>query len=170
MLEPTIPALFERAQAAAAANSLDEANELLLKVVSADPQNEQAWLLLSEVAPEVRQSIACLERVLLLNPENAQAQAWLALAQAAEAGGTTTAARQDSDKRPVPLLGDYLINLGFVTAAHIHVALQVQAEAAKSGLRRSLGEILISQGRLTQAQLDSAIAEQLRDVHALFVD
>jgi len=170
MPEPSTPTLLERAQAAIAANDPDEANELLLKLVSADPQNEQAWLLLADVAPEVRQSMACLERVLALNPGNVQAQQWLALAQAAEAGSSSAASRQDNDRRPVPPLGDYLIGLGFVDAAQVQLALRVQADEEKLGQRRSLGEILVAQARITPAQLDLAVREQLRDVYSLFVD
>ncbi len=170
MSELTIPAMFERAKQAVAANELDEANDLLLKVVSADPQNEEAWLLLSEVAPEVRQSIACLERVLALNPDNAQAKAWLELALAADSSGESSVTRGVDDKRPVPPLGHYLVSLGLVDAKAVQLALQVQAEAERTGVRRSIGEILIAQGRLTQAQLDMALREQLRDVYSLFVD
>jgi hypothetical protein len=55
-----------------------EALPRLLAVVKADPQSEQAWLLLSYAVSEEKQQRDCLQRVLKINPANAEAAARLA--------------------------------------------------------------------------------------------
>ena len=66
--------------AAAKANRRDEARELLLRVVEADEEIEQAWLWLSGVVDSDEDRLIALENVLEINPDNAQARAgvkWL---------------------------------------------------------------------------------------------
>ncbi len=50
------------------------ARECLGRVLKADPYNEEAWLWLSAVLDTVAEKRYCLERVLAINPANAQAQ------------------------------------------------------------------------------------------------
>jgi hypothetical protein len=66
--------------AAAKAGQRDEARELLLRVVEADEEIEQAWLWLSSVVDSDEDRLIALENVLEINPDNAQARAgvkWL---------------------------------------------------------------------------------------------
>ena len=55
----------------------DEARRILAALIGDDPQNEDAWLWLSQVVRTDRQRRECLERVLRINPENRLAQAGL---------------------------------------------------------------------------------------------
>lgn len=71
-LEPA--ELSKRGIAAARAGRNDEAREYLLAAVEADEHNEQAWLWLGGVMPEVEDQIVCLENALTLNPDNEPAQ------------------------------------------------------------------------------------------------
>ncbi len=48
----------------------EAAQSLLVQVVRADPKNEEAWLWLSRITEEPEKRTKCLERVLLLNPDN----------------------------------------------------------------------------------------------------
>jgi tetratricopeptide (TPR) repeat protein len=63
-----------------------EAYQQLSEYVKRDPHNEQAWLWLSGVVDKPEHTRACLERVLVINPQNAQAKQgleWLLAKQAA---------------------------------------------------------------------------------------
>jgi tetratricopeptide (TPR) repeat protein len=71
-LEPA--ELSKRGVAAARAGRNDEAREYLLAAVEADEHNEQAWLWLGGLMPEVEDQIVCLENALTLNPDNEPAQ------------------------------------------------------------------------------------------------
>ena len=68
------------------------------------------------------------------------------------------------------LLGDILVDLGALDRAELEVALWVQRDFstvqgaiwAAAGVRRMLGELLLKARRITQDQLDFALAEQKR--------
>lgn len=60
--------------AALKAGRRDEARRLLAQAVYADPEDAAAWLWLSRCVDDARQRRDCLERVLRLNPDNAEAQ------------------------------------------------------------------------------------------------
>jgi hypothetical protein len=64
--------------AAAKAGDAERARELLLQVVDADENNEQAWLWLSSVVDNDADREVCLENVLAINPDNNLAKAGLA--------------------------------------------------------------------------------------------
>jgi twitching motility two-component system response regulator PilG len=63
----------------AAARSQDKvrARDLLRAVVARDAVNETAWLWLASVAESPGEAVACLEKVLAINPANANAQSGL---------------------------------------------------------------------------------------------
>ncbi len=72
MIDPTLPAseLGKQGIAAARAGRNDEAREYLIAAVEADERNEQAWLWLGGLMPELEDKIVCLENALTLNPAN----------------------------------------------------------------------------------------------------
>lgn len=55
----------------------EEARALLLRAVEIDERNEQAWMWLSAVVESVEEQRTCLENVLTINPNNAQARSGL---------------------------------------------------------------------------------------------
>lgn len=57
----------------------DQGRTLLMQVVRAEPQNEQAWLWLSAALSDPQQQRDCLQRVLQINPANQQAARGLAI-------------------------------------------------------------------------------------------
>jgi twitching motility two-component system response regulator PilG len=63
--------------AAAKAGDKDQARRLLRAVVAHDPSNESAWLWLASVSETPPDAVACLERVLQINPLNERARAGL---------------------------------------------------------------------------------------------
>jgi hypothetical protein len=69
--------LLQKGIAATRAGRSDEARQLFRQVVTADPDNEMAWLWLSGLVTTNEEKRACLERVLLANPENVYARAGL---------------------------------------------------------------------------------------------
>lgn len=66
----------------------------------------------------------------------------------------------DESDRPVKVLGQMLVEKGLVSAEIVDRCVQLQMAAQQQGLRRTLGEILVAEGYLTQAQLDRVLAEQ----------
>jgi len=170
-----VNALFDQAMAAAKANRHDEAKDLLLQVLRANPQHEQAWLVLAGVLPDLDQTIACLQQVLELNPDNGQAKEWLsfcldALGETAADAKSAKKARDDDAERPVPRLGKYLLDHEFVTETQLETALQAQTGAAQAGQAKLVGEILVEQGTITRECLSVAVREQQLDFFALFWD
>lgn len=70
----TMNELFEQGVAAAQAGRREEARALLMQVVEADERNEHAWLWLASVVDDPNDLRVCLENVLHLNPQHAQAR------------------------------------------------------------------------------------------------
>ena len=70
--------LFQRAIAAYKAGHRGEARALLLQYVESDQRNEMAWLLLSNLVPDIEDRIIALENALTINPNNEKAatQLW----------------------------------------------------------------------------------------------
>lgn len=59
----------------------EQAQELLLQVVEADEENEEAWLWLSGAVDTADDQMIALENVLALNPDNQYARMGLELLQ-----------------------------------------------------------------------------------------
>jgi len=66
--------LLQQAREAAQCGDNMTACELLFDVIRQDPQNETAWLWLSEVIDDPDKMHYCLNQVLKLNPDNAAAR------------------------------------------------------------------------------------------------
>jgi hypothetical protein len=171
------PDLYAQAQAAVNAKDRPLARQLLGALVGAEPRRAEAWLLLSTVVDDVDQSIECLQRVIALDPANARARHWLSLAARARArreAGLESAepvVEEDPDAdfvelepedQPVPRLGRYLLDFGFISVQDLYAALDIKHSAAQAGQARRLGGILIEQGVLTPERLDFALREQQR--------
>jgi ribosomal protein L40E len=73
-----IEGLLAQAVASAQAGRREQAYDLLLHVVELDRHNEVAWLWLSTVTDSSEDQRICLENVLTINPDNAQARDRLA--------------------------------------------------------------------------------------------
>ena len=169
-------ALYRQARADIDAGRHENAQRLLAHVVLANPQHEQAWLALGLIVPEMDQAIECLNRVLALNPHNAEALKYLDLArkekrrdEALPASESTAQPGGDEAGR-LPRLGSFLVKAQFVSPAQLEAALAVQREAASAGNPPRLGEILVEQGVITVAQLDIAVREQQQRFNSLFWD
>lgn len=65
--------LYEGALALTQGNK-ERARELLLKVVEADEENEEAWLWLSGAVDDPEDQLTALQNVLALNPNNRHAR------------------------------------------------------------------------------------------------
>lgn len=167
-------ALYAQAQAAISAKDRATARRLLTTVVWADPLHEAGWLLLSTVAEDAAQSVECLRRVLALNPDNAKARHWLALAEravarqaepavapavAVEAPAEVGFEALDPADQPVPRLGRYLLDYKFVTPEQLAAGLAAQSQSRQP---RRLGDILLEQGVLSADRLQFALREQQR--------
>jgi signal transduction histidine kinase len=61
----------------------------------------------------------------------------------------------------VPRLGDYLVEQGTLSKKQLGEALEIQQEEMDKGNYQLLGQILISQGFITQNELDAVITDQI---------
>jgi tetratricopeptide (TPR) repeat protein len=178
-------ALFAQATIALKAKRTDEARKLLAEVIRLNPRHEDAWLALASVLTDMRQAIDCLNRVLAINPNNATAQEWLVFAQqemarqevikemAAEPTASAALPPQpdgSDEPRPVPRLGEYLLDYKFISQEQLTAALAAQSAAVNAGFARRLGDILVEQGSLTEDRLNFALREQHRSFYSLFDD
>jgi Flp pilus assembly protein TadD len=77
MHDAQIDDLLRRGIAAAKAGQKDQARELLMEAIELDERNEQAWLWLSGVVESLNDRRICLENVLAINPDNANAKTGL---------------------------------------------------------------------------------------------
>jgi tetratricopeptide (TPR) repeat protein len=172
--------LFERATVAVRTRKLEEARRLLFEAVKVNPRHEGAWLTLASVLTDMDQVIDCLQRVLAINADNQTAKDWLTLAQQERARQVAVAEHvadpdlgnilievPGDEDRPVPRLGQYLIDYKFISADQLRAALLNQRRAAETGQARRLGDILLEQGALSQERLDFALREQNRNFYSL---
>jgi tetratricopeptide (TPR) repeat protein len=65
--------LLQQGIAAAKAGRMQEARQVLFKVIELDERNEQAWLWLSSVVESLEDKRVCLENALAINPQNSHA-------------------------------------------------------------------------------------------------
>ncbi len=176
--------LHERALVAIRARNVVEARRLLVDAVRREPRHEKSWLALASVLSDMGQAIDCLERVLIINPANATAKEWLALARQEQQTRSASSAATltdllDDDKldpalgeikidepgdqdRPVPRLGKFLIDYKFITEEQLRIALLAQRKAAQTGQLKRLGDILVDKGILTRERLEFALKQQTR--------
>ena len=174
--------LFNQALAAAQAGQRGQARRLLAEVVQGNPRHEQAWLRLAGVVENPAQIVDCLQRVIAINPNNLTAREWLHKIQTGATtplaplededpmGEDTPLAEPGDDERPVPRLGQYLLDYQFITEAQLRTALKAQRASMASGQPRRLGDILLEQSALEPERLEFAVREQHRSFYSLFDD
>ena len=158
------------------------ARRLLAELVRVNGRHEQAWLRLATVVDDRRQIGDCLRRVLVLNPNNVTAREWLdqverPLNQTSELRAGMAGILFDDDvklaepgdeERPVPRLGQYLLDYQFISVDQLKAALLAQRASISGGRPRRLGDILLDQGALSSERLDFAVREQHRSFYSLF--
>jgi hypothetical protein len=174
--------LYNQALAAIEAGDRELARRLLAELVRRNARHEQGWLRLASVVDDRRQIGDCLQRVLALNPDNITAAEWLeqiqqpgsqtSELQVARAGkmldDDVQLAEPGDEERPVPRLGQYLLDYQFISADQLKAALMAQRSAISSGRPRRLGDILLELGALSADRLNFAVREQHRSFYSLF--
>lgn len=83
--------MLREAEAALRAGYLSQAHMLLRRVVDADPENEQAWLLISDIEDTNIGKLHALDQVLRINPANEHARS------------TADQLRKNPTQRPAPV-------------------------------------------------------------------
>ena len=174
--------LFNQALAAAQAGERGQARRLLAELVANNPRHEQAWLRLAGVVENPAQTVDCLKRVIAINPNNFTAREWLHKIQSVSTTPLSEIpvsgplvddvplAEPGDSERPVPRLGQYLLDYQFITAEQLRAALKVQRASIAAGHPRRLGDILLEQGALPPERLEFAVREQHRSFYSLFND
>lgn len=174
--------LYNQALSAIEAGDRSLARRLLAELVQANSRHEQAWLRLATLVEDRRQIKDCLQRVLALNPHNVTAREWLDQVQrpqqqtselrTAMAGSLfdddIQLAEPGDEERPVPRLGQYLLDYQFISAEQLKSALLAQRGSISAGRPRRLGDILLEHGALSPERLDFAVREQHRSFYSLF--
>ncbi len=90
------PDPLKQAQDYIRSGDLPRAQRLLVDFVKQNPNSEQGWFLLSQAVADPKRKVDCLQRVLRLNPANAEAQRQLVKAMAAPAAPVTPPATEAS--------------------------------------------------------------------------
>jgi hypothetical protein len=174
--------LYNQALAAIEAGDRILARRLLAELVRINGRHEQGWLRLATVVDDRRQIEDCLQRVVVLNPDNVTAREWLEQVRRPlnQTSDLRTAmanslfddnvqlAEPGDEERPVPRLGQYLLDYQFINADQLKSALLTQRAAISGGQPRRLGDILLEQGALSPDRLDFAVREQHRSFYSLF--
>jgi tetratricopeptide (TPR) repeat protein len=75
---PPAAASLDRARELIKAGRREEAQKMLLEFVQQDELNAQAWWLLNDLVPDIRDKIVALENILTLNPQDEKAKTRLA--------------------------------------------------------------------------------------------
>jgi tetratricopeptide (TPR) repeat protein len=182
-----VEALYSEAMADIDAGQHDEAQRLLARVLMADPKHDRAWMALGLIVPEMDRAIECLKRSLALNPNNTEAQKYLALAEDMKLHDETSVPESTSPPSNVgtleaadlpleepagglPGLGKLLIESGALTAEKLEAALELQRKLMESGKTKRLGELLVERHMITKEQLEDAVREQRARFNNLFWD
>lgn len=146
------------------AEDVDKSIECLQHVLALEPENGQArqWLSLAlraraeraereatpppEPEPEPAEPLEAPEPAELAEPEDPDAEF----------------EPLEPEDVPVPRLGRYLLDFGFVSREQLEAALDRQRAASQTGSARPLGGILVDEGALAPDRLDFALREQQR--------
>lgn len=83
----TVPELVQQGAQVLKAGQAERARQILRRALALDEMYEQGWLWLSGAVEDDQEKIACMEKVLAINPRNQRAQAGLALLREKGAGG-----------------------------------------------------------------------------------
>jgi len=174
--------LYTQALTAIEAGDRVLARRLLAELVRINSRHEQGWLRLATVVDNRRQIADCLQRVVTLNPHNVTASEWLEqvsrpLNQTSELrtalannlfDDNVPLAEPGDEERPVPRLGQFLLDYQFINGQQLKSALLAQRASISGGRPRRLGDILLDQGALSRDRLDFAVREQHRSFYSLF--
>lgn len=75
----------------------------------------------------------------------------------------TIKAKQLSPELLVPLIGDYLVDRGFITERDLKLALTSQQDPSSQHYNQLLGQILVDMGKIDRSILDYAVFEQIKN-------
>ena len=146
------------------AGAPDQARQHLLAVLRTDPRHETAWLWLSAVQPTTDRALRCLEHLLTINPEHAQAKEGRDVLRIQvlleEAAITPARVQAPSTGRRRALLGEALVEAGVLTTWQRDQALRYQAYHARSTPPKRLGEILMELGMIHSDHVALALMRQ----------
>lgn len=154
-----------------------EARRVLVRILERQPDNEQAWLWLGRILPDLAQRRYCLQRVLKLNTESVQAREALEVLSVLEAlstdaqpdqapirptGAPTGALSPETLSRAASVrrIGDYLVELGYVRRELVERIATRQQVLRQQGKEFSLGNLLLDASLVSHEQLYAAVREQ----------
>jgi tetratricopeptide (TPR) repeat protein len=120
----------------------DQKLDCLERVITINPENEQAQTLLDEIR---REKVRLEVLAMLEGPAPVV------------------------EKETVSPLGKYLLKAQLVTSQQLEVALAEQQKTAGAERPKKLGEILVEQGLITGEQLEQVVRNQYQDYNNLFV-
>ncbi len=188
MLTSTIPAQVLELLNAGAGEARQEnragARAYFLQALELDPDNETALLWMAHLVENPYKAVEYLQVLLSRKPNNPQARAYLAQAEARCAeldqlvSSSSTLSTWNHFKqgntrhsgRGVPLLGQYLLRQGMITPQQLEMAVRRHEDLEQRGLPKQIGQVMIELGYLTQAQLDAWLQQQSGDFSIRFRD
>lgn len=151
-----------------------EARTQYANAIQQDPYNVVAWLGLSRLMEPAEQALRCVEQVLHVDPQHAEALEAKSLLQmrllVEEAAIISTPDRIPSSVQRRYLLGEALVATGVITHKQLQLALKEQARLAHKQQPQRLGEILLAMNFVQPAQLEAALVQQITNLSANISD
>lgn len=155
------------------------------KVLELDSRNETALLWLAFLTPNPFEAVELLEGLLKRKPGDEKIQSYLRLARARcdELGQAARPPMESQDatpgsfrlqpsrnsydyrdiprsNRPVPYLGEFLMQEGVINQHQLNVALRTHYDMALRGQPKRVGEVMIQLGFLTPQQLERLLVRR----------
>lgn len=152
---------------AARGGNKQQARVCFIRALKRAPRNEDLWLRLSSVMPTTEQAMRCVEHLLTINPNNAQAREAcevLRIRMLLEESSLRPATTPMSTPRQRYLLGEALIEARIITQQQLEHALQEQVKLARKGKPLRLGDILLRLKVIQPSELNAALAAQIEDM------
>lgn len=176
-------ALLNKGVEEATHGSKSRARIIFRQALTLDRTSETALLWLAWLTDDPYEAVDLLEQVVLRNPANEDARAFLVQARARKseldsliANSSTMGVwsrlqtKKPSQETVVPVIGEYLLRQGYITRQQLESALKRHSELARRGNPKLVGQILVELGYITQLQLEQGLQQQRGEYNYRFHD
>jgi len=152
--------LFRAAEQAAARRDAATAYRLLRSVLLEHPTFVPAWITMSKVVTDSAQQRECLERALLIDPQNKLARERIEQIRIRELLASVSHVDRPARRPTRRKLGDFLLSEAAITAEQLHAALAEQSARKGRGEPAQLGEVLVQMGMVNLETLARVLVQQ----------
>jgi hypothetical protein len=157
------PKNFKAAEQAFMRGDHEAAYHLLRQALLEDPTFVPAWISMSRLVDDVGRQRECLERALLLDPQNDIAREAIETLRLKELLSSIHAPIL-AERAPQPRqIGAYLVEQRIISADQLQEALRDQGQRRRRGEFIQFGDLLLERGWIAPNTLARALVAQLQD-------